>query len=148
MIATKREALEHARAFRDSLKQESLEMMRTMKLKEETVLKNVQGSLLKYGRFQSALDVLVANLETQRQTAIQNNELLTTCVSPYTVLHTLTAIVFVLTTAAFVRSTLEGRLEALSDQLSRLELRAQLAAEDLHQVLLFKERGQFYNFER
>ncbi len=78
MIATKREALEHARAFRDSLKKESVEMMRTMKLKEETVLKNVQGSLLKYGRFQSALDVLVANLETQRQTAIQNNELLTT----------------------------------------------------------------------
>ena len=119
LIDSKLDAIKQTRARCAELTRANREMLDSLQATEKATLGEVQTALLKYGKFTSSLSILQRGYEQERAAAVLARD----------------------ARAQFHRD----ELQSLSDQLSRLEDRTQATAEELHDVLVFKDHGQFTN---
>ena len=119
LIDSKLDAIAQTRARCAELTRANREMLDSLQTTEKSTLGEVQTALLKYGKFTSSLSILQRGYEQERAAAVLARD----------------------ARAQFHRD----ELQSLSDQLTRLEDRTQAMAEELHDVRVFKDHGQFTN---
>ena len=122
------------------MQREIASIMSSIKDTEARVLGGVQQSLLKYGRFQGSLDQMVVAFERIKQET-RDQIALRAAYAPHPHMHLMLPL-------KHHCSQQSEELAKLRAQSQRLEARTQASARELHQVLLFKEQGQFYNAGR